>query len=124
MSHFAKVKNGLVTDIIVAEQDFIDSGLVGDPSLWIQTSYNTHGNLHYGADRKPDGKLPLRGNYAVIGGSYDAENDVFLIKKPFNSWVINKNTWLWESQIPMPADGKNYYWNESTLEWINSPSIE
>jgi hypothetical protein len=118
MSHFAKVENGLVTDIIVAEQDFIDSGLVGDPSLWIQTSYNTKGNLHYGQDKKPDGGIALRGNYASIGGTYDFNNNVFLDKKPFNSWVLNTNTWLWEPPIPRPVDDENIYvWDETTISW-------
>jgi hypothetical protein len=93
MSHFAKVENGIVTNVIVAEQDVIDSGLFGDPKSWIQTSYNTYANRH------PEGR-PLRGNYALIGGIYDAKNDVFLAPKPRESSVLNTDTWTWDT-IPV-----------------------
>ena len=120
MSHFAKVENGVVTDIIVAEQDFIDSGLVGDPALWIQTSYNTRGGVHYITDSNvpsSDQSKALRGNYASIGGVYDAENNVFYEAQPHPSWVLNTSTWFWKAPTPYPADGKRYYWNESKLSW-------
>jgi hypothetical protein len=82
MSHFAQVdENDVVVQVIVAEQDFIDSGLVGDPASWIQTSYNTRNGIHYGPDGEPDGGIALRGNYACIGGMYDRVNDVFLLPK-------------------------------------------
>ena len=77
MGHFAKVEDGRVTSVIKAEQEDIDSGRHGDPSLWIQTSYNTRGGIHYGQDYLPDGGTPLRYNYASIGGHYDAEADAF-----------------------------------------------
>ena len=114
MSHFAKIENDLVTQVIVAEQDFIDSGLVG--TGWIQTSYNTHGNQH------PENR-PLRGNYAGIGYTYDATNDVFYASKPYPSWVLNQSTWLWESPIPYPNDDKRYIWDESTISWIENNGI-
>jgi hypothetical protein len=80
MSHFAQVdENDVVVQVIVAEQDFIDSGLVGDPASWIQTSYNTRNGIHYGPDGEPDGGIALRGNYASIGYKYDRVNDVFLL---------------------------------------------
>jgi hypothetical protein len=78
MSHFAKVENNIVTQVIVAEQDVIDSGLFGDPKSWIQTSYNTRGGVHYGQDGKPDGGIALRGTFAGIGYSYDAVKDIFI----------------------------------------------
>jgi hypothetical protein len=87
MSHFAKVENGVVTQVIVAEQDFIDTGVLGHG--WVQTSYNTIGNQH------PNG-TPLRGNYAGIGYTYDAENDVFIAPKPADDATLNTTTWLWE----------------------------
>jgi hypothetical protein len=111
MSHFAKIENGIVTEVIVAEQDVIDSGLFG--SSWVQTSYNTHGNQH------PNG-TPLRGNYAGIGHTYDATNDVFYAPQPYPSWILNNTTWTWESTIPYPQDGKLYTWDESTLTWNES----
>lgn len=119
MSHFAKVENGKVTQVIVAEQDFIDSGAVGSPSQWVQTSYNTRGGVHYGQDGQPsaDQSKALRGNYAGIGYSYDYINDVFIPPKPFNSWTLNNTTWTWDAPTPMPTDGKLYQWDEATKAW-------
>ena len=125
MSHFAKVINGLVEEVIVAEQEIIDSGLFGDPSLWIQTSYNTYGNVHYGPgpNRQPDGGVALRGNYASIGSIYDAENDVFYAQQQFKGWVLNKTTWLWEPPIPRPIEGR-WRWDNNTEQWVdNSPPL-
>jgi hypothetical protein len=109
MSHFAKVENGVVTQVIVAEQDFIDTGAVGHG--WIQTSYNTYGNQH------PEGR-PLRGNYAGIGYTYDEANDVFVAPKPFESWVLNNTTWLWEAPVAMPTEGGPFKWDEATQAWV------
>jgi hypothetical protein len=110
MSHFAKVENGIVTHVIVAEQDFIDSGAVGEPSAWVQTSYNTHGGQH------PEGR-PLRKNYAGIGFTYDAQRDAFIQPKPYPSWLLDNDTCLWQAPTPMPENG-DYSWDESTLSWV------
>ena len=111
MSHFAKIENNTVTQVIVAEQDFIDSGAVGDPSLWKQTSYNTSGGVH------TLGGTPLRGNYAGVGYVYDAENDVFYAPQPYASWTLDQATWTWTPPTPYPEDGKYYTWTESTTSW-------
>jgi hypothetical protein len=108
MSHFAKVENGIVTQVIVAEEDFIATGAVGHG--WIQTSYNTLGNQH------PEGR-PLRGNYAGIGYTYDEVNDVFYAPKPFDNWVLDTSSWLWEPPVPMPVDEYFYTWNQETTAW-------
>lgn len=118
MSHFAKVIDGIVTDVLVISQDVIDSGLFGDPSVWIQTSYNTHGGVHYGPDGKPDGKPALRKNYAGIGFAYDSLLDAFIPPKPYPSWLLNTDTCLWEAPVPYPNDGKPYVWDEETLSWV------
>jgi hypothetical protein len=110
MSHFAKVVNGVVTQVIVAEQEFFNTFVDSSPGDWIQTSYNTHGNQH------PEGR-PLRGNYAGIGFVYDRNNDVFYAPQPFPSWTLNNTTWLWEAPTPMP-EGGIYTWNEQTLSWV------
>lgn len=110
MSHFAKVVDGKVTQVIVAEPEFFETFVDSSPGTWIQTSYNTHGNQH------PEGR-PLRGNYAGIGYTYDATNDVFYAPKPFDSWVLNESTWLWEAPVAMPDDGKLYEWDEATTNW-------
>jgi hypothetical protein len=113
MSHFAKVCDGKVTQVIVAEQEFFDTFVDSSHGTWIQTSYNTHGNQH------PEGR-PLRGNYAGIGYTYDSVNDVFYAPQPYPSWILNNTTWTWESTIPYPQDGKLYTWDESTLTWNES----
>jgi hypothetical protein len=111
MSHFAKVENSIVTQVIVAEQSFIDTGLVGDPAQWIQTSYNTHGGRH------PQGR-PMRKNYAGIGYTYDVDRDAFIPPKPFNSWLLDEESCLWIAPTPMPDDGKSYTWDEDTTNWV------
>ena len=111
MSHFARVENGIVTQVIVADEEFINTGALGDPTGWVQTSYRTIGNQH------PEDR-PLRGNYAGIGYTYDNANDVFIAPKPFNSWVLNRSSWLWEPPVAMPTDGKMYNWDEATLAWV------
>ena len=112
MANFAKVENGIVTQVIVAEQDVIDSGIFGHG--WVQTSYNTHGNQH-------PNNTPLRGNYAGVGDIYDAVNDVFYAQKPDQSWVLNTNTWLWEAPVPYPQDNLVYKWDEATVSWKTIP---
>jgi hypothetical protein len=116
MSHYAKVNNGKVEQVIVAEADFFKTFIDSSPGQWIQTSYNTRGGIH------TLGGTPLRGNYAGIGYTYDQTNDVFYAPQPFNSWILNKTTWTWESPIPMPTDGKPYSWDESTKNWILIPA--
>jgi hypothetical protein len=110
MSHYAKVVDGKVTQVIVAEADFFDTFVDSSPGQWLQTSYRTQGNQH------PEGK-PLRGNYAGIGYTYDATNDVFYAPQPFASWVLNQSTWLWEAPVAMPTDGKPYEWSEADQAW-------
>jgi len=118
MSHFAKVQNGVVTEVIVAEQDFINSGLVGPAFEWVQTSYNTRGGVHYGKDGQPDGGTALRGNYAGIGYTYDSTHDVFYAPQPYPSWTLNNTTWMWEPPVPYPTDDKMYQWNEEARNWV------
>lgn len=111
MAHFAKVIDGIVTEVLVIEQDVIDTGLFGDPALWVQTSYNTHGGVH------PEGR-PLRMNYAGIGYTYDEERDAFIAPQPFASWTLNEDTCLWDAPTPYPDDGEPYYWDETALAWV------
>jgi hypothetical protein len=126
MAHFAKVENNIVTEVLVAEQDFINSGKVGNPSEWVQTSYNTHGGVHYSADdgegtRVADGGVALRKNFGCVGDIYDATRDAFYKQKPYPSWVLNEDTCYWESPVPMPAipdDTGFWKWNEPTTSWI------
>ena len=114
MSHFAKVENGIVTQVIVAEQDVIDSGLFG--SGWVQTSYNTYGGQH------PENR-PLRKNFASIGFTYDAQRDAFISPQPFPSWILNEATCLWSAPTPKPEDGKRYVWNEEQQQWVEVVNV-
>ena len=101
MSHFAKIdKDNVVTEVIVAEQDFINSGEVGDSFLWVQTSYNNN----------------FRKQFAGIGFTYDKTNDVFIISQPFPSWTLDAS-FDWQPPTVMPDDDKRYSWNEDTTSW-------
>ena len=118
MGHFAKVVDGTVTQVIVAEPDFFDTFVDSSPGQWIQTSYNTRGNVHYAPNsNEPSGGEALRGNYAGIGYTYDTVNDVFYAPKPFNSWTLSETSWSWEPPVAYPNDGKQYVWNEETTSW-------
>ena len=105
MSHFAKVLNGKVIEVIVAESEFFNTFVDSSAGNWIQTSFNTRGNIHYGQDGNPDGGVALRGNYAGIGYTYDALNDVFIAPKPSDTAVLNETTWLWEDVVNEAPQG-------------------
>jgi hypothetical protein len=111
MAHFAKVVDGKVTQVIVAEPEFFQTFVDSSPGEWIQTSYNTHGGQH------SNGGTPLRKNYAGIGYSYDRTKDAFIPPKPYPSWVLNDDTCLWGAPTPMPTDDKFYEWDETTTSW-------
>lgn len=120
MAHFAKVVDGLVTQVIVAEPEFFDTFVDSSPGEWIQTSYNTRGGVHYQPDSNEpsaDQSKALRKNYAGIGFSYDRVRDAFIPAKPYPSWVLDENTCLWEAPVAYPTDGEKYLWNESTTSW-------
>jgi len=116
MAHFAKIENNIVTQVIVAEQDFIHT----QEGTWVQTSYNTKGGIHY----QPDTNIPsanqskaLRKNYAGIGYTYDSTRDAFIPPKPYQSWILNETSCLWEAPISYPTDGNDYGWNEQNQQW-------
>lgn len=111
MSHFAKVTDGIVTQVIVAEPEFFDSFVDTSPGEWVQTSYNTRGGEH------TNGGEPLRKNYAGIGYTYDRTRDAFIPPKPFASWTLNEDTCLWDAPVAYPTDGKRYTWDEAATSW-------
>lgn len=121
MSHFAKVENGIVTEVLVISQDEVNTGLFGDPLLFVQTSYNTRGGVHYNQQGEPDGP-GLRKNYAGIGYSYDPVLDAFIPPQPYPSWLLDTQTCLWDPPVPYPNDGKTYIWDEDTLSWVEIPN--
>ena len=129
MSYFAKVPTltngkGIVDNVIAAEQDFIDSGLEGESTMWWQTLYNTHGNVHYGQDGQPDGGVALRANYAGVGYTLDTTivqdgvTGVFYAPQPYPSWILDTQTYLWQAPVPYPSTGGPYTWDEATQSWV------
>ena len=117
MAHFAEINSdNIVQRVIVAEQDFIDT----QDGTWVQTSYNTKGGVHYGQDGNADGGVALRGNYAGNGYTYDTDNDVFYAPRPYASWTLNTNKWLWACPLTYPDDDKMYYWDEDVYQADNS----
>lgn len=115
MAHFAKVVDGKVSQVIVAEPEFFQTFVDSSPGEWIQTSYNTHGGVH------ATGGTPLRKNYAGIGFTYDRTRDAFIPPQPFASWTLNEQTCLWNAPVAMPTDGKAYAWDEATTSWKEVP---
>jgi hypothetical protein len=118
MAHFAKVVDGVVTQVIVAEQEFFQTFVDSSPGEWIQTSYNTNGGQH------TLGGTPLRKNYAGIGFTYDRTKDAFIPPKPFTSWVLDEETCLWHAPVAYPDDGLVYEWDEATTNWVEIPVQE
>ena len=115
MAHYAKIEDDIVTQVLVAEQDFIDT----QEGTWVQTSYNTRGGKHYAPNSSTeDGGTPLRKNYAGVGHTYDAVRDAFISPKPYPSWTLNETTCNWEAPVTIPDDGKQYRWDEPTTNWV------
>ena len=121
MAHFAKLNSNNIVerietvsnDIAITEQAGIDflNNLYGTNDIWKQTSFNTKGGQHI------LGGTPFRKNYAGKGYTYDSDKDAFIPKKPFNSWILNETTCLWEAPVAYPNDGERYYWNETDTTW-------
>jgi len=119
MSNYAKVVNGKVVNVIRAEPDFFETFVDDEPGTWVQTSYNTHANVHYDPEtNEPDGGVALRKNYAGIGYTYDKSRDAFIPPRPFDSWQLNEDTCDWEPPTPVPNDGNRYQWDEETIQWV------
>tara|TARA_B100001057_G_C22145932_1_gene680034 strand:+ start:131 stop:520 length:390 start_codon:yes stop_codon:yes gene_type:complete len=123
MAHYAKVQNGIVTQVIVAEADFFNTFVDTEPGKWIQTSYNTRGGVHY----EPNSNIPrsdqskaLRKNYAGVGFVYDSDKDAFYESQPHASWTLNNTTYIWEPPNAKPDDGNSYVWNESVYQADNT----
>ena len=118
MAHYAKVVNGIVEKVIVAEASFFNSFVDDTPGQWIQTSYNTRGGKHYDPTTgNEDSGTPLRKNFAGPGMIYDSAKDAFYMPQPYASWILNATTCIWEAPVAHPNDGKSYYWDESSTSW-------
>jgi hypothetical protein len=108
MGHYAKVENGIVSQIIVADgPDWCEKNLGGE---WVQTSYNTYGGVHSG------GKFPIHKNYAGVGFTFDGVG--FAAPRPYPSWTLNSESYLWEAPVAYPTDGESYSWDEETTSWV------
>ena len=112
MAHFAKVLNGTVTQVIVAEPEFFDNFIDDSPGEWIQTSYNTRGGVHILGD------APLRKNFAGVGFTYDRLTDAFIPPCPYPSWTLNTESCLWIPPAEYPQDGQKYVWDENNQQWV------
>lgn len=118
MAHFAKVVDGIVAQVIVAEPEFFDTFVDSSPGEWVQTSYNTHGGVH------ANGGTPLRKNYAGIGYTYDKQRDAFIPPKPYSKWILNEQSCLWEAPTQYPNDGGHYTWDDDAGNWVLLPETE
>lgn len=124
MTYYARVENSIVTEVMsVTPEQFTEYSLKATNELWVQTNYNTEGGIYYIPNvypkvPDPDQSKALRANYAGIGYTYDDINDVFYRQQPYPSWSISAPTWLWEAPITCPDDGNLYYWDETTLSWV------
>lgn len=120
MAHFAKIVDGTVVKVIVAEPEFFNTFVDSSPGQWLQASYNTRGGVHYqpnSHEPSADQSKALRMNFPGVGYTYDAERDAFILPSPFPSWVLNQTTCLWEPPVAMPDDGQPYTWNETEQRW-------
>ena len=127
MAHYAKVQNGTVTQVIVAEPEFFDSFVDSSPGKWIKTSYNIRGGVYYdpNTNQPAEDQSVINGdearqrkNYAGKGYAYDRDRDAFIPPKPYDSWVLNEDTCLWDPPVPYPDDGNDYRWDEETTSWV------
>lgn len=112
MAHYAYLNsNNIVTNVIVGKEEGEDGVNWEEYYGAKRTSYNTQGGIHL------NGGVPFRKNYAGLGFTYDPVRDAFIPPKPHNTWILNENTCLWEPPIPRPQDGKNYRWNQQSMQW-------
>lgn len=127
MAHFAKVQDGIVTRVIVAEPEFFDTFVDDSPGRWVKTSYNMRGGVYYdpstnqpAADQSviADDEARGRKNYAGKGYTYDTTRDAFIPPQPFASWTLNETSCLWEAPVAYPDDGNMYQWDEATTNWV------
>lgn len=124
MAHYAKVRDSIVVDMIVADEDFFETFIDTSAGTWIQCSYNTREGIHYGQDDLPDGGKALRYNYPALGYSYDEDRDAFIPPKENNGWILDESKCIWVSPKPYPEDGKVYIWNNATEDWTEVNELE
>ena len=130
MAHYAKVHNGIVTNVIVAEPEFFDTFVDETPGTWLKTSYNIRSGVYYNPEtnqpaedqsviNEDEGRK--RKNFAGVGYKYDVDLNGFIPPSPFPSWVFNETTCNFDPPIPKPSDGNEYIWNEENQSWDEVP---
>lgn len=124
MAHYAKIKDNVVTQVIVAEPEFFDTFVDTTPGEWLKTSYNMRGGVYYdpATNEAATDQSVITGdegrerkNYAGVGFHYDGTG--FYAPQPYDSWTLNSTTYLWEAPTPYPTDGEVYEWNEDDQRW-------
>jgi hypothetical protein len=120
MAHYAKVRDGVVVQVVVAEASFFETFVDSSPGEWIQTSYNTRGGVHYNQSGEPsaDQSKALRKNYAAIGFTYDTQRDAFIPPSPYPSWILDEQSCLWNPPVPFPKCEGVPIWDENSKQWI------
>ena len=125
MSHYAKVKNGIVVSTIVASSEFFEDFIDDTPGEWIKTSYNTRNGFHWDnvnnedwTTLSEDQSKALRKNFASEGMVYDYDRDAFYAKQPYDSWSLNEDSCTWEPPVSKPDNENNYLWDEESLNWV------
>ena len=136
MAHYAFIdSNNVVTQVIVGrEEDDLAEGIESWESYYgsrknltcLRTSFNTRGGVHYNTDTdepSDDQTKALRFNYATIGYTFDPSkgtDGAFIPPQPFDSWVLDEGTCLWEAPVALPddADTVGYYWDEEAGAWV------
>jgi len=120
MGSWVKIVNGVVVKGIRAEPEFFNTFVDDSPGEWLQTSYNTRGGIYYDANTNTpsqDQSKAFRKNFAGVGFIYDKDRDAFIPPKPYECWILNETTCIWEAPIAYPTDGKEYTWNEENQNW-------
>jgi hypothetical protein len=121
MSHYAKVENGIVTQVNVIDDEFFENNPERYTGFWIKTSYNTYGGVHLNPETgqpSVDQTKSLRKNFAGIGFIYDETLDAFYEPQPYESWILNSQSCLWEAPVSKPDNNNSYIWNELEQNWV------
>jgi hypothetical protein len=118
MTHFAKVLNGIVTQVIVAEPEFFNTFVDSSPGEWIETCYGAF------CGKDEHGNVALRKNYAGIGYKYDSARDAFIPPCQYKKWVLNEETCIYEPPIPIPLDEKPYDWDDENGQWVENTFVD
>lgn len=111
MANYAKIVKAIVVEVVMADDNFLETVKDDSSCIWLKTSYNTSGGVH------ANGGEPLRKNFAVVGHTYDSYRDAFFGPQPHLGWLLDDDTYQWYPPIPKPEDGQQYVWCDETHNW-------